>query len=190
MKKKVVFDVDDILWELCRKTCRLAGIDFDTFVLFRVKDNHLWTDEQKQKVIDIFNQNETFENIEWSDGIERINDLNKICDVHINSNALTDDIIRLKREQLKQVIHIPDERVVMNIVNLEHKGETKKVIDNDTYIFVDDSPHNVAMSPAKYNIMIRRPYNQSENGMSLLKGKNVIFCDDLNQVIDTIYDLL
>ena len=74
----------------------------------------------------------------------------------------------------------------MNVVN-DFKS---KILPKDTYIFVDDSPYNISKSNAVYNIMIKRPWNISNEANELLKNTSVIMCDSLNEVIDTIENIL
>lgn len=82
------------------------------------------------------------------------------------------------------------DHIQINNVGNKNENATKKNIDKNAYIFVDDSPHNVSLSSAKYNIMIQTPWNQSASAKQLIKNKNVIFCKNLNEAIDVIEHLI
>lgn len=150
--KKVVFDVDDILWSLNEKASNDAGVDRNNIVTYNPRKNPLLSDEEKHRLIKSYTNPTLFENIKWYDGISRINTLK--ADVSINSNALSASAAESKRAQLKQVLTLPDDKIQINIVE---QGKGKKSIGEDVYIFVDDCPDNVLNSRATYNIMMKCP---------------------------------
>lgn len=121
-------------------------------------------------------------------GIERIDSLN--ANVFINSNSCSKRAIELKRTQLQQILKIPAENYRFNFIRLgDHRP---KNITANTFIFIDDSPYNLIKSDAIYNIALKKPYNTTEKVLKLIAdhNKNVIFCDTLNNIIDTIEMLL
>ena len=186
--RKVVFDVDDILWSLNRRVCKQTGIPYEEIITFSIHENPLLTESEKEKMLKQYGNPESFKNIPWFDGIKRIMELK--ADVYINSNSLNEDCSYYKTKELQQVLNMPNNHIIINIVGQKKTDSIRKIINEDTYIFVDDSPDNVASSHAKYNIMICTPWNQSEKMKELTKEKNVIFCKDLNEVIDVIEKLL
>lgn len=189
MSKKIIFDVDDILWSLNKRMTDKAGLIYENQITFRTEDNPLLTTAQKEKAMTILRDNTTFENIKWHDGIERINNIP--ADIYINSNSLSQETADTKRKQLHDVLNIPDDHMTLN-VTVSASAIKQKKIDNDTFIFVDDSPHNLSMSTAKYNIALIRPWNTSNIGKTIIKESNrkVIYCESLNKIIDTINMIL
>ena len=179
-KRKIVFDVDDTLWSLNKRVCKEINIPYENIITFSVYENPLLTDAEKEKLIAAYGNPEYFKNIQWFDGIERIIDLN--ADVYFHSNSMNVQCSKYKRKELRKVLDIPDDHII-----IENMREKK--IDTDTFIFVDDAVHNILASNAEYNIMIRTPWNQSICVKELLK-KNVIVCENLNQVIDMIEEIL
>ena len=174
--QKVIFDVDDTLWSLNKRVARITGIDYNKLTIFSVHDNTNLTEKEKQEMLRVYADTDTFRDIEWDDGIE-----------HINSNNSTEEIAKVKREQLHSILNIQDDHIIMNITGLKKSSITKKVIDGDTYILIDDSLHNIEMSTAVYNIIIRRPWNQNS---PIPAGKNIIFVDDLYNAIMTVKSIL
>lgn len=183
--KKIVFDVDDTLWALNKKVCEKTGILYEKFSTFLIYENPLLTESEKKQILLEYGNPELFKNISWFKGIKRIKQLKNV-DIYINSNNLNQKCAENKFYELQKILNLPEDHIIMNITGKKQKNIKKKKIDEDTYIFVDDSPHNIAMSSARYNIMIRTPWNQSESAKKLIKDKNVIFCSNLNELIDTI----
>lgn len=183
--RKVVFDVDDTLWLLNKRVASITGIDYGKLTIFSVHDNTNLTDDEKQKMLHVYADTETFKDIEWDAAIEHIRSIP--ADIYINSNNSTEEIAEIKRKQIHSVLDIPDDHIVMNITGLKKSSITKKVIDEDTYILVDDSLHNIEMSTAVYNIVIKRPWNQHS---PIPVDKNIIFVDDLYDAIATVNSIL
>lgn len=189
---KIIFDMDDTLWSLNKRICQHTGIPYEKIITFSIHENPLLTESEKQMTLSSYGNTTMFENIEWFDGISQLNDMihDENINVFINSNSANKTCSALKRRQLHEILDIPDDHIIINDTGCKKKNVIQKTIDSDTYIFVDDSPHNVAMSPAEYNIMIKTPWNQSDAGKAIIKDKNVIYCDDFNQVLKTIYNIL
>lgn len=186
---KVVFDVDDTLWSLNGRVCERLGINPKIMSSFVIEDNPNLTKEQQDAVHKEYRSSRNFKNILWFDGILSILDLvARGVDVHINSNSCSKRIADLKTIQLDELLHLPKEQIRMNVMS--HSTCTKKKMDDDVDIFVDDSPYNIKNSTAKINYMIRAPWNTTEEALALIEGKNVVFCDDLNDVMNHIFDYL
>lgn len=184
-KRKIVFDVDDVLWGFNERVSEMTGIPMKALVTYNINKNPTLTDKERKKIIDCYGSSETFKRIEWYDGVLDLLKLeNNGYEVYINTNSLTDEIGELKRKQLKSVLALSDSRMSFNTIsNPEHKS-----IDDDVYYFVDDSPHNIEKSNAEVNIVINKPWNTSENGVSIMKGKNIVRFDTLRQVLDYLFN--
>lgn len=186
---KVVFDVDDTLWSLSGKVCERLGLRLSDMDSFIVTENTNLTKEQQDAVHSEYRTAKNFENIKWFNGITRIRELiRRGVDVHINSNSCSERIAELKAIQLDELFHLPKDKVRMNIMT--HSTCTKKKMDNDVDVFVDDSPYNVKDSTAKINYMIRAPWNTTPEALALIEGKNVVFCDDLDDVLNHVFEYI
>lgn len=184
--------MDDTLWSLNKRICQHTGIPYEKIITFSIHENPLLTESEKQMTLSSYGNTTMFENIEWFDGVSQLNDMihDENINVFINSNSTNETCSNLKRRQIHEILDIPDDHIIINAIGSKKKNVIQKTIDSDTYIFVDDSPHNIAMSPAKYNIMMKTPWNQSDAGKDTVKDKNVIYCDDFNHVLKTIYEIL
>ena len=86
--KKIVFDVDDTLWDLNRKVCQLTGIDYSRLTNYRIQDTNL-TDGEVQLILSWYNDPELWSDLIWSEGVEYIHTLeDDSTKVYINSNCL------------------------------------------------------------------------------------------------------
>lgn len=188
--KKIIFDIDDILWPLNNRVAKRTKIDVNKLITYNPKDNPLLSENEKQRLLDEYNRADLFENIRFSSGIEKINNLN--ADVYINSNVYSQRAIDLKKSQLQKILNIPEDHYIFNLITPEASKEPK-IIKSDVFIFIDDSPYNITDSNAQHNIMIKKPYNTSQQAFNLYAkhpDKKIIICEDLNGVIDVINDLL
>lgn len=185
--KKVVFDIDDTSWGLNERVCSLLGIDINDITDFYIKNNSKLTSEQKQQLIVNYSDESIFENIVWYDGFTDIFELESLgCEVYINSNCNTVGVKNAKYQQLIEDLQFPVNRVILNIVS----DPKDKVLDDDIFILVDDSPFNIAKSTAKYNIALTKPWNTSESGLEIIGDKKVIYCNSFIDIIDTVRELL
>lgn len=184
-KKKSIFDMDDVLWDLNEKVCSMLGLDPNIIVSFRIHQNPFLSDAEKKAVYDAYRDPYIFRDIVWYDGVKRLNTLHEYgIDDYINSNCTTKEIRDIKMEQLRSVLTIPEDHIILNVVM--DNTYIPKPIKEDVYYFIDDSPHNVAGSLAKMNIMPRKPWNMYPGSMDEAYGKKVMHMDSLNNIIDYI----
>lgn len=185
--RSIVFDVDDVLWGLNKRVTSSLGIDYNKITDYSVKKISTLSDLEKKNLLNSYSNPEMFIDIKWYDGVKDILKLeDKGCKVYINSNSFSDKISNLKREQLKSVLPLPDNRLIFN--NLSEGG--KKEINERVFCFVDDNPYNIADSCATYNIMIKTPWNKSKDTLKMLSCKNVVILDSLIDIIVYIENLL
>ena len=183
-KKIVVFDVDDILWSLNEKAAKLANIPYEKLITFNVPDNPLLTEVEKARLIEIYNSDELFAEMNFYDGVTRLNTLD--ADVRIVSNVFSKGPANQKLTNLRKVIRLPYWQIHLNMVTNPYKKE----LPEDTYIFVDDSPYNIAGSTAIHNIMLRKPWNTSEFANKIMGDIPRVQFDTLNEIIDYIETIL
>ena len=179
-KLKVVFDCDDILWPLNKRMAKIAGINFDDLYTYSIKDNKNFSQEEKEKIIEIYGSTQLFTDINWYKGIEKINDIN--AEIIISTNCYTKDIASLKRKQLKEILNITDDKIHTHIIN----DEKEKDIDKDVYIFVDDSPYNIKESYAPFNILMKKPWNITKESNDLMISQNIYKYDTLEEIIKAV----
>lgn len=186
-KNKVVFDVDDTLWGLNDRICASLGIDKSVIHDFNIRKNKSLTDAEKSALLRAYSDVDFFRNIKWFRGIELLNNLfNKGVDVRISSNCMTAYIANVKTEQLLHKLILPQSSIKMNIISSD---SSSKEVNDDAFILVDDSPYNIRNSNAKYNILIRQPWNTSLNAYETMTGKTLIYCDTLKEAIELVSEL-
>ncbi len=162
MERLVIFDVDDVMWDLNRKVSELTRIPYEKFTHFSIYENPDLMDYEKQYILDVYNDPETFKNICFKTAV--IDLINRIYwdypryPVHIVSNCGSRIIKDSKMDQLLEVLDLPEERIHLKQVDLEADHKTKELPDN-IYIIVDDSPYNIVRAKAVHKIMPARPHN-------------------------------
>lgn len=188
-RPKVVFDVDDVLWPLGEVVARRLGIDPERyFYQFSVKDNPALTEKEREAIIMAFADPRYFMEIEFFAEIENImrpRELGAI--VKIKSNSFSEQIAKLKIQQLLAVVPgLREDDIQTNII---HYGQSHgKTIDPDTTIFIDDSPYNVATSPATANIMPDLGnWNRGAEAMRIINNKPVRYAKSLREINNLVY---
>lgn len=188
-RPKVVFDVDDVLWPLGEVVARKLGINSERyFYQFSVKDNPMLTEQEREAVIAAFADPQYFAEIDFFAGIENIM---KPCElgaiVKIKSNSFNEQVARLKVQQLLATVpNLCEDDIQMNIIRY---GQAHgKTIDRDTTIFVDDSPYNIATSPAITNIMPDLGnWNRGAEAMRIINGRPVRYAKSLCEINELVY---
>lgn len=54
--RKVVFDLDDTLWPLNKRACKLTNVDFDKIRNFVLSENPLVTEDERERLSKIYNR--------------------------------------------------------------------------------------------------------------------------------------
>ena len=175
--KKIVFDLDDTLWNLNERACEITGVDLNKLDVFKIHQNTHLTKEEIDILFEVYKSPSLWDNIKYCPGATSIKDLESDdVQVLINSNCLNEDVKAKKRSFLSKDLGLPDDQIILNVAN--HKNI------EDVFIFVDDNPANIMNSKATWNIMPDKLWNQG------FEGKNVIRCYSLEEIIDTIKHLL
>ncbi len=186
----VVYDYDDILWPLMRRVAERLGIDYlRATAVFRISDNPLLAEEEKRAIYAAFCDEKFFYDIEFYDDIEGIlRPLELGAEAKIESNALTKKIADLKTEQL--LARLPDlkpEQINMQVI--EQGQACQKRLDPRTTILVEDSPYNVALSPALLNVMTMEiPWACSLEAVELMHDKHVTWRPNLRAINQCVYE--
>lgn len=166
----VVFDLDDTLWNLNEKACKIAGVDYNKIRNFKLHENLLLTDSEKDKLWELYQNPMLWKDLEWLDGAKDIKDLESDeVEVWLVSNCLNINVEQFKRSILSKELGLPDNRIMLNV---KVSVGDKKMPEN-TYIFVDDSPYNLNDSTAKYKIIPDRPWNRDYKSVDTYRFNNL-----------------
>lgn len=189
-KLKIVYDIDDILHGLNKRICNKHNININYIKNYNVKKNTDLTEDEMQTLISGYKNEDTFKNIEWYPGIERLLNVEKLStdnvqvEVWINSNSFTHNIANLKREQILKKIPISENRLILSIIG-EEDTDVEKLIGEDTYILVDDNPGTLNKSSATINITMNNPWDTSKEFYTTV-NKVVEVHDSLDSIITTV----
>ena len=178
---KIVFDVDDILWDLNGYICKKHNIPFENIREFHIHDNkETLTERQQEILIAEYAKADIYHNLDFYPAAYSIKDLP--ADVSICTNTLTGKVADVKRLRLKNELGIAQPDITVNVITVG-QAKKKKLPENVTY-FVDDSPYNIMQSHAKENILMRKPWNITDNARKLMQGKNYRYFDTLDEIVD------
>lgn len=161
---KIVFDIDDTLNNLNDFVCTHLGISRDKLNKYSIEKCENLTKQQKEAILLMYNDIETFKNLYWVSGAERIEDFHSVrigrfcTGVYIHSTSMTEEIADYKRVILKRDFPIiPDKNI-----SLEY-GSNKKSCFNDAFIVVEDNIENLLKYPdGTIKILIDKPNNKDE----------------------------
>lgn len=185
----IVYDMDDILHLLLKRICTKTGIDFSrACVYFNVRDNDLLSKAEQDVVYDEFTNPDNFLDIDFIDGASEIlRPMELGAEVRIKSNSLNAKIVENKIPQLlAQIKGLTPEMLDMHLIVQGSKQH--KQYDPRTTVVVDDSPYNIAGSPALLGIAPRwMPWSCSENAHEIMKGRRIIEKNSLVEVNQCIY---
>lgn len=194
MKKRkiIVFDMDDVLWNLNKKASRMAGVPIEKITDFHTMTNPNLTDAEKLAMSDAYTSLELFENIEFYDVMIRlINGLYEDYpqyDVRIVSNCSSEIVRKYKYDQLCRVCALPESQIELHVIDMRFGGLTKR-LPSGMFIFVDDSPYNIALSDAKHRIMPPAYHNNVVmNG--LVHGVPAVRPDTIEDTADLVMEYI
>lgn len=190
MRKKIIFDMDDVLWDLNAACIRGTNICLDNIITYNPKDNPILCEADKLILRNAYESPKSFMNIRFHEGLSELVRLEQLGgEIYINSNSLSKEIADLKKQQLMHALAISESRLIFNVISSD-STEIPKKLPEDVFCLVDDSPYNIAKSTAKHNIMIRKPWNTSEFGQKIIGYKDVIYCNSLQECNQIIEELL
>lgn len=164
---EIVYDVDDVLWPLVDRVFARLGIPLEKETDFNFKSNPILTDDEKQAILAGFSDPHTFDEMNFYPHLPEILQVEELgAKVFINSNSYSNEIIERKRAQLQnQLPDFPSERLTFNLIK---EQADKKQIRANTFVFVDDSPYNIALSDALVNILPKKNWNTTKAARKLM----------------------
>lgn len=161
MAPEIIFDVDDVLWPLVDRVFAKLNIPLEKETDFNFQANPVFTDQEKANIMDGFCNPETFNQMNFYPGLQELLRPEELgAKVFINSNSYNEAIAERKRQQLlHQLPNFPESRLTLNVIS---GHANKKRIRPHAFIFVDDSPYNIALSDALINILPIKPWNDTD----------------------------
>lgn len=179
MRKKIVFDMDDILWGLNERASKIVGVEYDKLVCFRLEDNPYLTPKQRRRLLALYRNPKLWKDIEWYEGATDIKKLEeKGYAVYIHSNSMTKQVQAYKRI-ISTVFDLPEKQIILDV-----STEAKKPLRN-VLIFCDDNVANNRRSKAKYKVFLDKPWNKEMD-----EGEGIIRCSTFRELMDTILKII
>lgn len=185
-KLRVVYDVDDTLWNVSQTICDVHDLNFDDIVTYVAVNNPRLNEKQKQVMLAAYGEPEIFKQCKFYDGYERIFDLEKngIAEVWISSGNMTEAVMAVKAKRLEEeVANINMNHVRLTCSTQIYQGR----VTGD--ILVDDSLMNMIKGDFKYNILIDMPHNRNEDDIAAAK-KEIIRVTSLSEAVDLVEDIV
>jgi len=157
-KLRIVYDLDDVLWELTQFVMQKLQLDRKIQTDFRLDQDPAFTDAERAALTAAFSDADNFERIRFYPGASEILAIAAPdVDVMINSNAYSPAVVAVKRRRLQEFY--PNMPVELQHINLVTPATNRKQIDPDVLVFIDDSPYAIAGSKAKFNLMPHKTWN-------------------------------
>lgn len=158
--KRVVFDIDDVLNNLCEHTYELAGIDGVKLLekkKYIMKETDNLTESQINKILKLWEDEYTYTSCSAQDGIADIGEISKEPDVEviIHSYCMNKQAASAKESWVSDRIDTAYIHFIMEIAN-------KNPLDG-VYAVVEDNLEYLMKYKAPVKILINKPYNQAEN---------------------------
>lgn len=182
---EIIYDVDDVLWPLVDRVFARLNIPLEKETDFDFQSNPALTANEKQAILTGFSDPHTFDDMNFYPQLSEILQVEELgARVYINSNSYSADIIERKRAQIQaQLPNFPSERLTLNLIT-DHAN--KKQIRANTFIFVDDSPYNIALSNALINILPEKNWNTSEVSRKYMADSGGIFIEPTRKNLEHI----
>lgn len=189
---EIIYDCDDVLWNLVEHSCTLVGADYAQVTDFAIVNIPELTEEKREALYQTFVDLETFRGLDFHPAVA---ELRRPCElgaqVHINSHSCSQEIADFKRQRLQQMVPgLADGDLDLAVIPVGNAAIRKKSIGERVAVFVDDSPYHIARSQAAVNFLPRQPWNETPAAAELMRGKRYYILDDLAEINQAIYDLV
>ena len=163
-KITIVYDVDDVLNDLCDHVHSEVGTNPDDQDYFDVADCSKFSQEQKDQILSLFSNPDTFLNLNYVPGANQIMKFERYKDVevHINSGSFNKSIADIKQNSLlKEIYDITPDRIHLQISKPSDHKMVKRIY-NDATIVIDDNIKFLQDYPSSvFKILIDKPYNKA-----------------------------
>ena len=161
------------------RSSRYVGFHYKKkFTTYIIDENPHFNEEVRSAILRCYTNPQFFMELPPADGYLEIARIKKDPRVHliVNSLSMTESIREVKREwDKKHGIDFFDEY-------LDDHGSHKTM--QEGFIQVEDCMENICRSPAKFKILINKPYNQGE------LPANTFRVSGLTEAVDVIESLL
>ncbi len=193
-KKRVVLDVDDVMWPLNEHVAWLANVDFNDIVTFFAPDNYMLDDAAKKRLYEAYQTPWLHVHMDFYPDARLFATLahDSRIEPWIASNNTSQTARNDKLCNLKDFFGPDLNRFSLHMPVVDMADTHEKIFPDDIFCLIDDSPKNAVKSGAQHVLMRKKPWNQSAWGQGVMKNilPRVRFYDDTAQCICMLQELL
>ena len=182
---RVVYDVDDTLWDCVTDVYAHIGLTPADATHYVWSENAKLAPHQIEGLVAAYSSADFMSKFKFHDGYERIYDaeMDGKAEVWISSANLSKEAAVAKMIRLMEnVPNINPAQVRLTVGKSHAQG---RVVGD---ILVDDNVLNVDSSDFRYNILIEKPYTRGDLGLfdKVCREKNVILVSSLSDAVDVV----
>lgn len=151
----VALDCDDVLFPCIQKAIEIVNKKYKLDITIDEVKEWLPCGSRADIIMECFNDPTFFETqVPYQGAQEFVNKLLTMCDVYILT-AIPIQFMGIRAQIVKKFFpEVSDDHIIMT--------SSKNLVHID--ILLDDGMHNIFSTPAKYPVLMRRPWNQSITG--------------------------
>lgn len=183
----VTCDHDDVLIPVTVTMAKRIGVDYKNLCNFVFESNPLITLKQAQQLRELCTDPKIVSETKYaSDATEIMRIAKTGVRLELVSHSGSDEYSRAKRQRITQEFpELPEEQIILRV--RRGQDNLKKEMSPNTFIFIDDSPYNIISSTAPINILLRQPWNVTDEAREMIHSANlpmVAWRDTVTEVVD------
>lgn len=178
------FDLDDTLWDLNDYVYNKAGINglsLSDATVFNCEYNKNLTDYQKNAIMLCYSDPETFQKLEFVDGVDEICELQDgdRANITIASSCCSFNVHQVKLRRLGEIKRSDSFYSSLTVYPNHSRGPGD--------ILVDDSMENIRNTDFRFYILIDKPWNTNRvEFLDVLSSKHIYRVSSLKEAIEII----
>lgn len=193
----ITYDQDEFLSRLMGPITSDLGLDFQkATAVYHIRENANLSVQECEAILAAFANPKYFQNLQFYDGAENImlpcelSSTKLTVKVGINTHSFTETVAALKTSQLLDFIPgLRPEDIQSNVISAS--DALRKSHARIPTILGEDSPYNVAISPARVNFMPETiPWACNDMARKIVDGRPTIWLTDLNAINRYVYELV
>lgn len=158
-KYLIVYDVDDVLNNLNGYILTKLGLPEPN--RYNVMECSMYTSEQKEQILQMYREAETFKHLEYVPGAKEICDIEKSgrAEVMINSSCLSEEVAEVKLHSLlTHVDNLKESKIHFDLTNASNR---KRTIDGADIVIEDCLANLQRYGEDTRKILINKSNNQA-----------------------------
>lgn len=151
----VALDCDDVLFPCMGKAVEICNKKYDMDMKIEEVKSWLPCGERVDVILECFKDPHFYETqVPYPAAQNFVKKLSKLADIYILT-AVPPEMMGIRAKSIKRFFpEIPDDHIILT--------SSKNLVHID--VLLDDGAHNIFATPAKYPVLMRRPWNQNITG--------------------------